>query len=120
MTTSNSAVTAIHNIVCRKGDSFLRQFVFWEDEAKTNPLDISSLVFKSEVVRANDKSKKLITFIDGNGFSKSGNTLTMSKTATEMLDVDAGLFQYDIQQTNGSTVTTIISGSFKIEDDITA
>lgn len=122
MTTSNTSTAAIHNIIHRRGDSFPRIFRFYSDSQRTTPLNISSHQFKCEVRRPGSSNNPVLTFQNGNGFTIGGqnnNELTMYKTSEEM-SIDAGVYEYDIQQEVDGKVKTIITGSFKIIDDITA
>jgi hypothetical protein len=118
-TTSNSSVASIHHIICYKGDSFARIFKFWQDDAKTQPLDITTSTFKVEV-RNKVNKRTVLSFTSGAGLTiQNVNELVLSKSKTEM-QIDAGVYQYDVQRTLATTeVITIIRGDFKVEDDTT-
>lgn len=118
MSTSNSSIATQHNIVCKRGDTFLRQFIFWANAAKTIPADITGSTFKASIVGGCDDSQILL-FDMANGFSITpDNILFMSKTADQM-KITPGNYRYDLQQITGDTITTIMKGKFTIESDIT-
>ena len=119
MTTSNSSIASKHNMIVKKGDTFYRQFVFWQDEAKTIPVVITGNDFNMHITGTNDAGIVLSFAIGAGIVITAPNILTLSKTAAQMV-LPAGQYQYDIQETSAdSSVLTIIKGSFTIEADIT-
>lgn len=118
-TVSNSSIAAEHDIICKRGDTFKRQFRYWTDAAKTVPMDITADSFAIQVIENRNK-KPLLSFTIGDGLSiVDPNILVAQKTKTEML-LTAGNYKYDIQKTLSDTsVVTIMKGTFTIEDDIT-
>lgn len=119
-TESNSAIAAEHNIICYRGDTFERVFVYWQDAAKTNPLNLSGSTFKINVIEENaDFPFPILTFVIGSGLTITApNILTMAKTAVQM-EVAPGVYKYDIQKTTGVNVVTIMFGLFTIIKDET-
>lgn len=119
MISSNSDTSRIVHITCRRGDSFVREFRFWADDAKTIPVDIETTVFKATVSRRHSDQEPVLVFENGNGFTITPpNILKMEKEPAQML-VQAGQYQYDIQQDKNGISTTIAYGLFIINDDIT-
>jgi len=84
------------NITCMKNDSFSLD-MDWVDSTST-AVDLTLYTFKVQVKRSKASSISLLTFTDSD-FSKdiSGN-LTMTKAAADM-DVEAGVYYYDMQAT---------------------
>lgn len=117
MTESNSATAVTHNIVCQAGDTFERVFNFWTDKAKTIPADLSGSVFSCKVT-GGQLGNPLLTFTMGAGFSVASNALTMRKEE-ENMQIQGGVYAYDIQQEVGNIITTIIKGSFTVIRQIT-
>lgn len=118
-TVSNSSIAVCHDIICKKGDTFFREFRYWQDVDKTIPVDITSSTFAMDVIE-NKNRKPVLSFEIGSGFTITApNILTASKTATQM-DIPEGNYKYDLQKTLGDgTVITIQKGIFTIEDDDT-
>ena len=114
---SNSSNAACLDIVCLKGDTFLRELIFWEDKYKTIPVDITGFTFKMQV-RKGRLCTVILSFDMSDGIAITPtNKLTLSKTALEMSSLPVGTFDYDIERTSGSVVTTFIKGSFIIQQD---
>lgn len=118
-TVSNSSIAVEHDIICKRGDTFYRQFRYWTDAAKTDPVDITSSTFAADVIE-NKNKKPVLSFAIGDGFTITDpNILTATKTA-EQMELPEGNYKYDLQKTLvDGTVITIQKGSFKIEDDDT-
>lgn len=118
-TESNSSIAAIHNIRCKRGDSFRREFRYWEsvNGVKGAAIDITNIVFKLTV--AVSYKTPVLSFTLGAGLTiTTPNILIITKTATEML-IPAGTYTYDLQKTFADgVVTTVQQGNFIIEDDI--
>lgn len=110
-------------ITCKRGNTFILDYLrFWQDAAKTVPLDITGYTFKMEV-KVKEVGTVILTF-SGSDFTISAtNKLEITKDATDML-VDASPigdpYEYDLVMTDlSSNVTTIIYGDFTIEDNVT-
>lgn len=111
---SNSSRARVLSFIHMRGDTFKRTLVFTKAGA---PIDITGIIYKMTV--RGRSMPDVLTFEFGNGFTKVDvNKLQMLKTATEM-KIPAGAYRYDIQQTIDDVVTTIIRGSFIIEQDET-
>lgn len=118
-TKSSTSIAAAHDITCKRGDNFLMLFKYWQDDAKTIPLDISAASFKMDVVNTKKQSTVLNFATGGSGMTIANtNELTLTKTAVQM-QVEAGVYVYDLQKTVSGVVQTIMKGSFTIENDVT-
>ena len=119
-TESNSAIAAEHNIIVYRGDTFERELRYWNDIAKTDPVILAGSTFKLDVIQpAADFPFVILSFAIGTGITITPpNILTLSKTAVEM-QVKAGEYLYDLQKTTGTTVVTIMRGTFTVIDDET-
>lgn len=115
----NTAIAAVQNITCKRGDDFVIKFKYWQDAAKTVPLNITGATFKLDVFNVK-KQTVVLSFATGGGGMTIANTneLTLVKTATEMV-VEPGVYTYDLQKTVSGVVLTIMKGLFTIENDVT-
>lgn len=122
------------NITCRRGDTFTLTIVLKNSSGTALTLATSNYEFFMQVrsssrSRTADRSRKLImgstTFGEvepsGKNFSfatdDSGN-LTISASSDIMKGVPPGSYVYDIQQKLDDVNTTILFGSFIVNDDI--
>lgn len=119
-TISNSSIAVEHDIICKRGDTFWRGFRYWQDSAKTNPVDITSSDFNMDVV-GSPNLKPIFSFSLDNGLSITGiNILELDMTAMAMQVTDGGNFVYDLQKTlNDGRIITIMKGAFIIDKDVT-
>lgn len=114
---SNSNVAVKHNITCKRGDTFSRIFKYWADSAKTVPVDITGSTFELKVFDEK-REKEILRFTAASGLAISDtNTLTLSKTKTEML-LRPGVYIYDLEKTTGAVGLTIMEGDFNIVTDV--
>ena len=56
------------------------------------------------------------TVTDG---KKTNSKLTVQSSASTMAAINSGLFVYDLQNTDSSTVKTYLYGTFKVNEDVT-
>ena len=96
------------NITCRRGDSFNLTLTLKNSSGTALPLVTDGYDFLMQV-----RTLKNSTFTTDD----SGN-LTISATPGVMSSVDAGTYEYDLQQEVNGVITTILFGSFKVNDDI--
>lgn len=135
------------DITCRRGDTFSLTLTLKDSsgtalqlstlgyeflmDIKTFPQKSRSGSAKREVVASSNLSpsssdSKLLTDDQksalSNGFeftdiSDSG-TVKLTASSNTMSNLPVGVFTYDIQQKVGDVVTTILRGSFKVNEDI--
>ena len=135
------------DITCRRGDTFSLTLTLKDSsgtalqlstlgyeflmDIKTSPQKSRSGSAKREVVASSNLSpsssdSKLLTDDQksalSNGFeftdiSDSG-TVKLTASSNTMSNLPVGVFTYDIQQKVGDVVTTILRGSFKVNEDI--
>lgn len=124
MPTVNLDTSARLDIICRRGDTFDLTVDFnaslssyaataWKlqvrDSDTNNSADAADILIEVPGVQSSDSSTT--------GFSVSSTALTIRIKSSDM-DVDSGLYVYDLQ-TNVSGVKTWLHGEFKIVEDIT-
>lgn len=117
------------NITCRKGDTFSLVLTIKDSSGVVVPLATDNYSFLMQVrgPKNAEGSRDVIvdtaTSVDA-GFLISVNNsgvVTISASATFMKSVDQGRYVYDLQQNVGTdtvVVTTILEGSFVVNDDI--
>jgi hypothetical protein len=109
--TSTSNVAEKVNFKVIRGDSFTRDIVFWQDDAKTVPLDVTAFTF--ELVAKNCDGNTALKFNDDAGITRPDTqTLRLSKTAGEM-NLPAGGYEYTFKRTSDVTVT-LMYGVFEV------
>jgi hypothetical protein len=109
------------DITCRKGDSFSLEMMI--SDADGVGIDLSLYTFKMEVRETDTSSVALLSSTNDdfqfyNNANGADGALEITATASAM-EVESGLYVYDIQATTGSQVTTWFYGIFKINEDIT-
>ena len=121
------------NITCKRGDSFNLTLTLKNSSGTALPLVTDGYDFLMQVrtlknSRSTQPSELKIGSAsrgraqeDGLNFTftadDSGN-LTISATPGVMSSVDAGTYEYDLQQEVNGVITTILFGSFKVNDEI--
>ena len=102
------------DIICRKGDTF--EFSFDVGSALS---DITG-TWTMEV-RPTEDDDDTSVLLSLSAQNLSGGVITLTGTSTQMSNLEAGLFVYDIQlkDTDNSTTKTYLYGTFKVNDDIT-
>ena len=109
------------DITCRKGDTF--ELTITATDAEGANVDFGSYTSIDLQVRPTDEDTgtPVISFDHPADFDTStSGQLVVSKSATTMAGVAAGIYVYDMQLTDstGKTITWFY-GLFKINDDVT-
>ena len=128
------------NITCRRGDTFSLTLTLKDStgtaiqlatlgyeflmDVKTNPQRSRTGTLEREVIASSALSSSQSKVDDklSNGFefadiSDSG-TVNVTASADVMKEFPVGVYVYDIQQKVGDTITTILRGSFRVNEDI--
>ena len=128
------------DITCRRGDTFSITLTLKDSsgdlieldtlgyeflmDVKTNPIQTRGKTAKREVIASSALSKSESKVADKltNGFEftdiTDSGTVKVAASADVMSDFPLGVYVYDIQQKVGGVVTTILRGSFKVNEDI--
>lgn len=128
------------DITCRRGDTFSITLTLKDSsgdlieldtlgyeflmDVKTNPIQTRGKTAKREVIASSALSKSESKVADKltNGFEftdiTDSGTVKVTASADVMSDFPLGVYVYDIQQKVGGVVTTILRGSFKVNEDI--
>ena len=119
-TTVNLDTAARLDIICRKGDTFTLALEFGKslEDSATSDSDEWALD-----VRETDTTSATILNDDDFAYAISDGKTTNSKltitAAASTMNVDSGLYVYDLQQTTSSATKTYLYGTFKINEDVT-
>ena len=99
------------NVKSNEKDSSGERFVIASSSTASQKSPTSSRLTDDQVEKLNG----IFTFDDA---SDSG-TVVLNASAASMASFPVGRFSYDIQQEVGGVRTTILRGSFKVNEDIT-
>jgi len=135
------------DITCRRGDTFSLTLTLKDSsgtaitlatsgyeflmDIKTDPQRSRSGISEREVIASSalspsksnakrltsDQQNKLSNGFEFKDITDSG-TVNVTASADTMSNLPVGSFKYDIQQKVGDVVTTILRGSFKVNEDI--
>jgi hypothetical protein len=97
--------------------------LIWEDGNPSAPVDLTGYTAKMQV-RATKADTKVIlelTSLLGGGITLGGalGTIDLDLNAGYTRWVPAGRFVYDLEMTNGATVTRLIEGAFVVSGEVT-
>ena len=136
------------DITCRRGDTFSLTLTLKDSsgtaitlatsgyeflmDVKTTPQRTRSGVSEREVIASSilspsksnskrltsDQQNKLSNGFEFKDITDSG-TVNVTASADTMSNLPVGSFEYDIQQKVGDVVTTILRGTFTVNEDIT-
>lgn len=130
------------DITCRRGDTFSITLTLKDSsgnaiqldtlgyeflmDVKTNPSKTRTGIAQRQVIASSALSKSQSKVDDklSNGFEfvdiSDTGTVKVTASADVMSEFPVGVYVYDIQQKVGDEVTTILRGSFKVNEDISS
>lgn len=118
--TVNLDTAARLDIICRKGDTFTLALEFGKSIA--DAATATSGEWDMDVRQSDTAATTILNDSDFAYAITDGNTtnskLTITANASTM-NVDSGLYVYDLQQTTTSATKTYLYGTFKINEDVT-
>jgi hypothetical protein len=82
------------------------------------PVNITGRTYAAQIRTTTDAATALATFTCAI-VSGAAGTLTATLSATTTAALTAGLGVWDLQETNSTTVTTLLAGSVTISQDVT-
>jgi hypothetical protein len=107
---------ATRDIDIYRGDNFMHTVTIQDDQGA--PVNVSGRTFTSQLRRYPDSSTVAATFTVSMTSAATGVVVfQLSDTTTASLD--PGPYRYDIQQNNGGTITTLLSGEAIVAADVT-
>lgn len=112
------------DITTRRGDTFNLELTFNDENG--DPIDLSSGYEWMMQVRESDTSTGALLDGDSNddlaadfGFTgTNAGKLTITASAAVMSAIEGGIYVYDLQSSQGATVTTWMYGIFKVNEDV--
>lgn len=112
------------DITTRRGDTFTLELTFKDEDGIA--IDLSSGYEWMMQVREADTSTTALLDGDSNdssandfGFTGDNNgLLTITASSTVMAGIEGGIYVYDLQSSQGSTVITWMYGIFKVNEDV--
>lgn len=101
-----------YNIVCRQGDTFTRALTITTNGTAYN-LTNATATF---TVRAAEDATIQLQLTNGSGITVGGTagTATITATASQTSQIEAGVYTYDLSVAAGSNITTFLAGNFTI------
>jgi hypothetical protein len=81
-------------------------------------VNITGRTYAAQIRTTTDAATALATF-SCSIVSGAAGTLTATLSASTTAALTAGIAVWDLQETNGTTVTTLLSGSVTISQDVT-
>jgi hypothetical protein len=123
-TSVNLDIASRVDITCRKGDTFTLELTFKDEDGEV--IDLSTGYDWVMQVRESDTSATFALSGDSDdendndfGFVSDANgVLTISSPASIMATIDGGIYVYDLQSVQGSTIVTWMYGVFKVNEDV--
>lgn len=125
--TVNLDTAARLDIICRKGDTFVLALEFGKEMANTDSTGVpegDGATYALDVRETDTATSANLTMSGGEITISDGQTtdskVTITKSASEMAGISAGVYVYDFQQTlAGGTVKTYLYGTFTVNEDVT-
>ena len=125
--TVTEGYTEVMNLSMLKGDTFSQPIVFYDSSDVI--IDISGWIItftvkKLEYLTSDDDTDAEISVSETIGASPAGvsgawTLLITHAMTTTTKDVLSGIYKYDLQIVNGTTVITPLRGDFEIIQDVT-
>ena len=123
-TSVNLDIASRVDITCRKGDTFTLELTFKDEDGEV--IDLSTGYDWVMQVRESDTSETAEISGDSDddndndfGFVSDANgVLTITSPASIMATIDGGIYVYDLQSVQGSTIVTWMYGVFKVNEDV--
>jgi len=123
-TSVNLDIASRVDITCRKGDTFTLELTFKDEDGEV--IDLSTGYDWVMQVRESDTSATAALSGDSDdendndfGFVSDANgVLTITSPASIMATIDGGIYVYDLQSVQGSTIVTWMYGVFNVNEDV--
>lgn len=103
-------------ITIRTGDTETISVAIQDDAGA--PVNITGRTYAAQIRSTTDATSIIATF-SCSIVSGAGGTLAATLSATTTAAIEPGLGVWDLQETNGSTVTTLLAGPVTIVQDVT-
>lgn len=108
-------MAATRNITIYQGDTYAHELRI-KDSANAN-VNISTRTYTGQIRKKRNSDTAAATFTSEITNGANG-IVVMSLTSAETANIASGTYVYDFQETNGSTVTTLITGTATITGEV--
>lgn len=108
-------MAATRNITIYQGDTYAHELRI-KNSANAN-VNITSRTYTGQVRKKRNSDTAAATFTSEITNGANG-IVVMSLTAATTANIAAGSYVYDFQETNGSTVTTLITGTVTVTGEV--
>ena len=109
-------MAGLRNITIYAGDTYLHELRI-KDSANA-AINITSHTFTGQIKVGKLESEKVATFT-ANISNGAAGIVQFLLTANVTANITPGTYYYDIQQINGTVVTTLLGGKVVVQGDIT-
>lgn len=114
------ALAGGYDIVADQGATYSQVFT-WKD-SDGDPVSLVGWTGRMQVRSRVPSATTVLDLTTANGgvtLGGAAGTVTISVSAADMADVDAGVYTYDIELVNGSTVERLVMGTFTVRGEVT-
>jgi hypothetical protein len=114
------ALAGGYDIVADQGATYSQVFT-WKD-SNGDPVSLVGWTGRMQVRSRVPSATTVLDLTTANGgvtLGGAAGTVTVSVSAADMADVDAGVYTYDIELVNGSTVERLVMGTFTVRGEVT-
>jgi hypothetical protein len=114
------ALAGGYDIVADQGATYSQVFT-WKD-SNGDPVSLVGWTGRMQVRSRVPSATTVLDLTTANGgvtLGGAAGTVTISVSAADMADVDAGVYTYDIELVNGSTVERLVMGTFTVRGEVT-
>ena len=108
-------MAATRNITIYQGDTYAHELRI-KDSANAN-VNISTRTYTGQIRKKRNSDTAAATFTSEITNGANG-IVVLSLTSAETANIASGTYVYDFQETNGSTVTTLITGTATITGEV--
>ena len=114
------ALAGGYDIVADQGATYSQVFT-WND-SNGDPVSLVGWTGRMQVRSRVPSVTTVLDLTTANGgitLGGAAGTVTVSVSAADMADVEAGVYGYDIELVNGSTVERLVMGTFTVRGEVT-
>ena len=108
-------MAATRNITIYQGDTYAHELRI-KDSANAN-VNISTRTYTGQIRKKRNSETAAATFTS-QITNRANGIVVLSLTSAATANIAAGTYVYDFQETNGSTVTTLITGTATITGEV--
>jgi hypothetical protein len=110
------AAPGVQNLTFVRGDTETVQVTMTSDG--TTPVSITGRTYAAQLRSTPDiaaiAATATCTITDG-----ANGVMTATFSATDTAELDPGMYYWDLQETNGTVVTTVLAGTVQVLADVT-